>query len=182
MHLINGTAFTCLTPDCRARLLHAVASRCLRHGLSGYQAGAFVVGSLIDPESPASFWERFEPGEIAFLLNEWVLYQKYLRVLDEVGENQINRARNYIHMQGLSTLCLPKHEATGFLTLKLSGIDLNEVRRRLPAGVDPQTVELIEVLQRPFGTLFDFTNPSDLEHLRRACAQEGVPLPDPKEG
>ncbi|MGA2263085.1 MAG: hypothetical protein ABSH28_16840 [Acidobacteriota bacterium] len=181
MHLINGTAFSCLTPDRRARLLRAAASRCLQHGLSGYQVGAFVVGSLIDPESPASFWERFEPGEIAFLLNEWVLYQKYLRVLDEVGESRISRARNYIHTQGLNALCIPKSKATGFLTLKLSGIDLNEVRRRLPAGVDPRTVELIEVLQRPFGTLFDYANPSNLEHLRRACAQEGVPLPDPKD-
>ncbi len=180
-HLVNRTAFACLTADRRARLLRAVAVRCMERGLSGYQAGAFLIGSLVEPEFPTVFWERFNPGEIAFLLNEWVLYQKYLLVLDKVGESQISRARNYILSRGLETLTIPKSDAVSFLTLKLSRIDLHEVRRHLPEGGDLQTAEFLDVLRKPFGVLFDYSDPVSMERLHYICAQEKIPLPDPNE-
>lgn len=181
MHLINRTAFTRLTADRRVLLLRSVAAHCLAHGLSGYEAGAFVVGCLIEPESPPSFWKRFAPDEVAFLINEWVLHQKYLRLLDEVGEKRISRARSFILTRGLATVCISSSEATSFVSLKLSGADLNEVRRRIPEGSDPQTAEIIETLGNAYGALFDYADASSLEHLRRVCASESIPLPDPDE-
>jgi hypothetical protein len=176
-HLINRTAFIYLTANRRHRLLRAASARCLERGLSGYQAGAFLVGSLVEPESPVGFWEQFESAEIAFLLNEWVLHQKYLRLLDDVGESRISRVRSYILSQGLGALSIPRSEAAGFLTLKLSRADLDDVRRCIPEGSDPQTLELIDVLRQPFGMLFDYSDPMSLNRLRSVCTREGMPVP-----
>jgi len=178
-HLINRTAFMCLTGDRRVRLLRSAAAHCLEHGLSGYQAGAFVVGSLVEPESPPSFWRQFTPQEAAFLVNEWVLHQKYLLLLDEVGEKRISRARSFILTRGLVTVCISGAEASSFVSLKLSGANLDEIRRHIPEGSDPQTAEIMEALGSPYGTLFDYADASSLAPLRRVCALEGIPLPDP---
>ena len=55
-----------------------------------------MIGSLVDPRSPVAFWEHFHAREVAFLLNEWVLHQKYLDVLETIGEKRIARAREVI--------------------------------------------------------------------------------------
>ena len=178
-HLINGTAYGLLTPDRRIRLLHSAAAICLERGLSGYLAGAFIIGSLVDPGAPLAFWKSFSPREIAFLLNEWVLHRKYLHVLEEVGERRISRAKNFILSRGLGAHFIPEIEALDFLPLKLGGTDLDELRARLPEGADAQTVEVVEALRRPFGELFDYDDPARLDRLRRVCEREGLPLPEP---
>jgi hypothetical protein len=180
-HLVNRTAFALLTADRRALLLRQVSSRCQELGISGYRAGAFLVGSLVDPEFPAVFWERFKPREIAFLLNEWILYQKYLRVLDDVGESQISKARSYILSQGLSALSIRKVDVEGFLTLKLSKAGLGEILNHIPERCDHQTVELIEALRQPFGKLIDYSDPAGIERLRHICSRERKPFPAPDE-
>ena len=103
-HLINLTAFLLLSPDRKARLLQAAAEVCTRRGLSGYRAGAFVIGSFVDPRAPVAFWESFQPNEIAFLINEWILHQKYLEVIEEIGEKEIRQARDVILSGGMGTL------------------------------------------------------------------------------
>ncbi len=180
-HLVNLTAYKYLTADRRVRLLRAAAASCLARGICGYEAGAFVVGSLIEPDSPMRFWKEFDPGEIAFLLNEWVLHQKYLRILDEVGESRVSRAKNYILTRGFEGLQIPLYGAAGFITLKLSRRDLDEVRSRIPGGGDHQTAELIDLLRKPFGMLFDYKDPASLDGLGRVCGREGIPLPAPDE-
>jgi hypothetical protein len=146
-HLINRTAFARLTEDRRIRLLGAAAGRCRERGRSGYEAGAFVIGSFVDPKSPASFWTRFDPGAIAFLLNEWVLHQKYLHVLDDIGERKISRVKGYILSRGLRDVPIQRNGGEDFATLKAGGIDLDEVRRALPADADPETVSLLAALK-----------------------------------
>ena len=176
-HLINMTAFERLTEDRRARLFRIAAAECLRRQISGYQAGAFVIGSLVDPRAPVSFWERFQPSEVAFLVNEWVLHQKYLDVLEVVGEKRVARARDIILSSGLAALPSIADAAKDFVSLKLSGIDLGLVRAALPAYADPQSGELIDALRRPFGAMWDYDDPTALASLRRVCDREGVPLP-----
>ncbi len=179
MHLINRTAFDRLTPDRRLRLLRAAGRVARERGVSGYQAGAFVIGSFVDPEWPASFWAAFEPGDVAWLIDEWVLHQKYLYVLDEVGEARLSRAKNAILSRGLSSLPIPERAAAEFLALKLSGVRLDEVRAAVPDSADPQTGELIDLLRRPYGELIDFSSPSDRARLDRLCGEAGRPLPGP---
>jgi hypothetical protein len=66
-----------------------------------------------------------------------------------------------------------------FLPLKLSRINLAEVRRALLPGDDPQTVELVDLLRQPYRTLIDFADERSLGRLREACEAEGVPTPGP---
>ena len=179
MHLVNLTAFALLTDDRKVRLFRMAAASCLRRGLSGYHAGAFVVGSLLDPRSPIAFWERLRPPEIGFLINEWVQHQKYLDVLDSLGEKRVALARDMILSGGLGDLPNLSATVTWFLPLKLSCVDLDEVRRALPAGADPQTIELVELLRRPYRALVDFDDERSVGPLRQVCEAEGVPLPGP---
>ncbi len=179
-HLMNLTAYKLLTSDRQVRLLRNVLELCREKRTSGYQAGAFVIGSLILPEAPVLFWEKFSPFEVGALLNEWILHQKYLDILNNVGEQKISRARAFILSQGLGPLYLHKGLMMGFMTLKLSRVDLREVRQSLSENADPQTAEAVELLMKPFGEFFDFGNPMSLARLKKICDNEKVLLPRPE--
>jgi hypothetical protein len=177
-HLMNLTAFRLLSPERQVLLLRDVLAIRGERGVSGYQAGAFVVGSFVRPEAPVSFWRKFSPAEIGALLEEWVLYQKYLDILSSVGERRVNRARSLILSKGLGSLRVHKGLVLGFMTLKLSRPDLTEVRRTLPPESDPQTAEVLDLLGRPYGEFYDFESPASLGRLHRICEAEGLPLPE----
>ena len=180
-HLINLAAYELLTPDRQVKLIKDALALCRERGISGYQAGAFVIGSLIRPESPKVFWEAFSPAEIGGLINEWVLHQKYVNILNAVGERKISRARTFILSQGLKSLYIHHGMVKEFMPLKLSRVKLAEVRRGVPANVDPQTVEVLELLSQPFGKFYDYDDPGSLARLKRICDAEKVPLPGPEE-
>jgi len=146
-HYINLAAYRLLTSDRRIGLLKDALAVCRQKGLTGYQAGAFVIGSFVDPDAGASFWSSFEAGEIAGLLNEWLLHQKYLRILDAVGERRVNRARSVILAQGLAEVQIHRGWAVEFRGLRLSGVDFDEVRRYVGEGCDPQTAELLDAIK-----------------------------------
>jgi hypothetical protein len=180
-HLINLTAFSLLTTERQARLLQMAAAVCAPRGISGYRAGAFVIGSLVDPRFPVTFWNRLHAHEVAFLINEWVLHQKYLDVVEEVGERRIRQARDVILSGGLGPLQGLARSVAAFMPLKLSGVDLEAVRAAIPEGGDPQSVEFVDLLLRPFGAFFDYRDPHSLESLRRACDAAGLEMPGPQE-
>jgi hypothetical protein len=146
-HYINLAAYRLLTPERRVDLLKSALAAARERGLTGYQAGAFVIGSLVELDAGAAYWGSFEPAEIAALINEWLLHQKYLRVLDAVGERRVNRARSLILAQGLSAVLIHRGWAVDFKGLRSSGIDLAEVRRHIGAAFDPQMGELLDVLE-----------------------------------
>jgi hypothetical protein len=145
-HYINLAAFRLLSPDRRVGLLKSALAVCRDRGLSGYRAGAFVIGSFVEAGADPSYWLPFEAREIAVLLNEWLLHQKYLRVLDDVGERRVNRARSVILADGLLDVRIHRGWAVEFEGLRSSGIDLEAVRRHIGDGFDPQTRELLDVL------------------------------------
>ncbi len=181
MHLINRTAFELLTDENMACLLKLASCLCLERRLSGYQAGAFVIGSLVSPEFPTGFWERFEPCEIAFLINEWVLHEKYEYVLTQLGEKHLRRAREVILSEGLGSLPNLPAMAARFMTLKLGDIDLEQVGAALPARADGQTAELVGLLRRPFGAFFDFSDVRSVSRLARLCSEAGRGVPEAAE-
>ncbi len=176
-HLMNLAAFELLTPDRQVKLIKEALALCREKGISGYQAGAFVIGSLIRPESPRAFWEAFSPAEIGSLINEWVLHQKYLNILNDVGERKISRARTYILSCGLKSLRIHHGMVREFMPLKLSGVNLKKVRQELPHSSDPQTAQVFDLLLQPFGKFYDFNDPRSLFRLKKICHIEGVPLP-----
>jgi hypothetical protein len=176
-HLMNLAAYELLTPDRQIKLIKDALALCRKKGVSGYQAGAFVIGSLIRPDSPRVFWESFSPAEIGRLINEWVLHQKYMNLLNDVGERKISRARTFILSQGLRSLHIHHGMLKEFMPLKLSRISLAEVRLELPANIDPQTVEVLDLLSHPFGEFYDYEDPGSLARLSKICDTEKVPLP-----
>jgi pyruvate,orthophosphate dikinase len=178
-HLVNMAAYELLTPDRQIKLLKAALGICLGKGISGYQAGAFIIGSLVKPGSRVAFWQCFRPLEIAMLMNEWVLYQKYLNIMNDLGERKISRAKDYILSRGLGSLRIHKGLVSDFMTLKLSGADLNEARRQVTAMFDPQTTGVLDLLLRPYAEFFDFADPKSFSALQRICEAEGVRLPAP---
>jgi hypothetical protein len=180
-HLMNLAAYELLTPDRQAGLLKDALALCREKGISGYQAGAFVIGSLVRPDSPGSFWKGFTPEEIGGLINEWVLHQKYMNILNDVGERKISRARAFILSKGLGSLLVHPGMLKEFMPLKLSRADLAAVRRVLPANIDPQTVEVLDLLSQPYGKFYDYSDSGSLARLKEVCDSEGVPLPGPED-
>jgi hypothetical protein len=180
-HHMNLAAYELLTPGRQVELLKDALAACREKGLTGYQAGAFVIGSLIRPDSPRAFWESFSPAEIGGLINEWVLHQKYLEILNDVGERKISRARTYLLSRGLGSLRIHHGTLKEFMPLKLSRVDLAEVRRDLPVNIDPQTVEVLDLLLRPFGEFYDYDDPASLSRLKGVCEAEQVRLPKPQD-
>jgi hypothetical protein len=176
-HIINRAAFDKLSPDRRGKLFKKALAEGARRGVTGYEAGAFVVGSFVDADSPAEFWRSFDPAGLARLLNEWILHQKYLRVLEDVGEKKLSRARDVVLSKGLGTLKVSKGLALEFARLKLSGADLAAARARLDAASDPQTAELLDHLMRPWDELIGPDGTASRERLAAVCAAEGIPLP-----
>ena len=146
-------------------------------GLSGYQAGAFVIGSLISTGLPVAFWENFAPDEIVILINEWVLHKKYQNLLSDVGEKQTNRAKNIILTRGLKPLGIHPGLILEFMPLKLSGVDLALVAESVPKDSAEETGAIIELLQRPYSYFFDYSQKWSLNRLRRICETAGLPLP-----
>lgn len=179
MHLVNLTAFRLLTEERKVRLLRRAVAACRRLGLSGYHAGAFVIGSLLDSRSPVAFWECFQPREIAFLLNEWVQHQKYLDVIETLGEKRVARAREVILSNGLGALPGLAASVLDFVPLKLSRVALIDIRAALPEAADLQVTELLDGLSAPYGVLFDYHDERSLERLRHLCEAEGLALPGP---
>ena len=177
-HLINLTAFELLTDDRKVRVFQVAAKICRQRAISGYRAGAFVVGSFVDPRFPIAFWERFQPRDIAFLISEWVLHQKYLAVLGVIGEKKVSKTKEMILAGGLGALPGPT-AAAAFMHLKLGRTDLEEVRREVPAGGDPQTEEIIDLLLRPFSAFVDFDDPYSVSRLVGMCEAAGIRVPGP---
>jgi len=92
---------------------------CIEKNLKGFTAGSFMLGRFICIPHPLGFWKAMDETEIAFLLNEFILFEKYLQVLNDVGERKINRARNKILDQGLGKIQLKISNALIFMSLKL---------------------------------------------------------------
>ena len=179
MHLSNQSAFRLLSVERRAALLASAVERATARGRTGYQAGSFVIGCLVEPDAPCAFWRGLAPEEIAFLLNEWILHQKYQDILSDVGERRINRAKGVILSQGLGQLHLHTGLVKDFMPLKISGVDLDAVRDAMPDGCDAQTVEMVDLLRQPYGVFYDFSRPDALRRLEAICAAENCAVPGP---
>ena len=80
---------------------------------------------------PVAFWKCFSPSEIGLLVNEWVLFEKYMQLLHNVGERKILLARKQILKDGLDQLSLHPGNVQCLITLKLSGAAVGRGERLL---------------------------------------------------
>ena len=178
-HLSQSNVFEMLTLDRKARFFKAALAKCAREHISGYEAGAFMLGRFLSHPYPVAFWKCFSAQQIAMLLNEWVLFEKYMQLLHNVGERKVLQARKKILKEGLDELLLHPGNVRSLISVKLSGVPLDEVRGSLPPGSDPQSANVVELLQLPYKSFYDFGTEWSVGELKRMCAAENLPLPAP---
>lgn len=176
-HLGQGRVFEMLTLDRKIRFFKGALAKCTRERISGYEAGAFMLGRFLSSRYPVAFWKSFNPSEIGLLVNEWVLFEKYMQLLYKVGERKVILARKQILKDGLDELSLQPGNLQCFITLKLSGTRLEEARESLPEGSDRQAVRVLELLQQPYGAFYDFSAVWSVNQLEEICREENLPLP-----
>ena len=109
---------------------------------------------------PTSIWNALSDRIVAFLLNEYVLYEKYLHVLEEVGEIRLARAHSKIETEGIDNMIINNFDLYNFVTLLDSVHDWSDVTRQLES-IDHQdnTHLLVEKLSHPIDEIFDTTKP-----------------------
>jgi pyruvate,orthophosphate dikinase len=180
-HLGQSNVFDMLTLDRKVRFFRGALARCARQRISGYEAGAFMLGRFLSQRYPVAFWKRFGPAEIALLVNEWVLFEKYMQVLHNVGERRVLQARKKILKEGLDKLYIHPGYVQSLITLKLSGARLEEVKHSLPDWSDPQAVLVLELLQQPYRVFFNFNAEWSVAELKKICAAESLPVPGPED-
>ena len=180
-HLNNQTALALLDDAQQVQLLTAVAALAAERELSGYQAGSFVIGSLVNDALTADQWAQLPPPAAAYLVNEWVLHRKYRDLVADVGERRLHRARSVLLGEGLGDLHLHPGMLAELLPLKLSGVDLDALRGALPDRADPQSGDVLALLGEPWAAFVDFGRPDARRRLQRLCARHGRPLPSPEE-
>jgi hypothetical protein len=178
-HLGQGNVFEMLTLDRKIRFFKGALAKCSREHISGYEAGAFMLGRFLSMRYPVAFWKCFSPSEIGLLVNEWVLFEKYMQLLHKVGERKVLLARKQILKNGLDQLSLHPAHVLCLITLKLSGTRLEEARNSLPEWSDPQSVRVLELLQQPYSAFYTFNAVWSVSQLEKICREENLPLPRP---
>lgn len=178
-HLGQSNVFDRLTLDRKVRFFKAALAKCSREHISGYEAGAFMLGRFLSSRYPVAFWKSFSPPEIGLLVNEWVLFEKYMQLLHNVGERRVLLARKQILKDGLGQISLHPGNVQSLVTLKLSGARLEEARDSLPTWSDPQSVRVLELLLQPYRAFYDFNAVWSISQLEKICQEESLPLPRP---
>jgi hypothetical protein len=152
---------------------------CQQENLKGFTAGSFMLGRFICISHPIRFWRSFNPDEVVYLLNEFILFEKYLQVLNDIGERKINRARNTILDTGLGSIRVKSSDARIFVTLKISVDDWSAILGSLKETHDPETISLIELLQKPYNILYNYDQSWSIGELEEICNKEKINLPEP---
>lgn len=179
-HLGQSNVFEMLTLDRKIRFFKRTLAKCASHRLSGYEAGAFMVGRFLCIRYPVAFWRALSPFEIGLLVNEWVLFEKYMQVLRTVGERKVLLARKQILKNGLEELALHAGSLNwSLITLKLSKMPLDEAKSSLPEWSDPQSAKVLEMLQQPYRVFYDYKACWSIRQLEKICLEENLPLPQP---
>jgi hypothetical protein len=178
-HLNQHTVFDLLTLDRKIAFFKLALKKCREERRGGYSAGAFMLGRFICLSQPLRFWNSFSAEEIALLVNEWLLFEKYMQILNDVGERKIRQAKRKILEEGLSQLHLSPVRVKTLIPLKLSRVSLEEVKMSVPRWCDGQTIETLKLLLGPYSSFYDFGNLASRGELERICARENIPVPRP---
>ena len=180
-HLTQSNVFEMLTLDRKIRFFRRALAKCAQKRMSGYEAGAFMLGRFLSVRYPAAFWRCFSPPEIGLLVNEWVLFEKYMQLLHSVGERRVLQARKKILKEGLNELYLHPGYVQALITLKLSCAPLEEAVQSLAEWADLQTGRVLELLKQPYREFYNFHAEWSVRELKKICEAEGLPVPGPED-
>ena len=119
-----------------------------------------MLGRFVSKPIPTSVWNRLSDRVVAFLVNEYVLYEKYTRVLEEVGEIRLARAHSRIESEGMDSMVVESFDMLNLVPLICSTHDWLNVSRELESMEHQDNTHLlVDKLSRPIGEIFDLSNP-----------------------
>lgn len=157
-HKEQSRVFNLLDNEKKIDFFKNIIVKCKKLNISGLQAGAFILGRFLAKPLSKIFWEAFQPNEIAFMLNEYVLYEKYLYVLQDVGETKLIKTHSQIISQGLHKLEINNFDFYNFIPLINNNVNWDEVEiyaNRLN-DIQKTTIFLIHNLSKPLSDIFNF--------------------------
>ncbi len=158
-HLDQSRVFVLLNTSRKVHFFRTVADICLAQGLSGLKAGSFMLGRFVSRPIPTSVWNRLSDRVVAFLLNEYVLYEKYQQVLAEVGEIRLARAHSRIETEGIDNMIVRNFDLYNLVPLICSSHDWNQVADELEhMEHQDNTHILVDILSKPIDQIFDMNN------------------------
>ena len=174
-HNDQSRLFNLLDIRHKTNFFQRISAVCLNKGLSGLTAGSFMIGRFIAHPLPVHMWNCLSDTVVAFLLNEYVLYEKYQQVLQEVGEIKLARANSRIETEGIDNMVLRNFDLTNFIPLLYSNHVWSSVSTALEA-IDHQdnTHLLVEMLSRPVGEIFDLSTPWKRAQVEAVLRQAGA--------
>lgn len=159
-HQDQSRVFNLLDPSRTVDFFQRVAQVCLHKGLTGLTAGSFMIGRFVSKAMPRQVWEGLTDRQVAFLLNEYVLYEKYLHVLEEVGETRLARVHGRIETVGVDNMAIDNFELHAFVPLLLSAHNWDNIAAELNTMEHQLTTQaLVEKLSHPIHQVFDLTKP-----------------------
>ena len=173
-HQDQSRVFNFLSNDRKVDFFRRAATRCINEGLHGLKAGSFMLGRFVAKPLPTFIWNQLSDRIVAFLLNEYVLYEKYLHVLEEVGEIKLARANSRIETEGIDNMEIQNFDLYIFVTLLDSAHDWQNIARQLET-IEHQdnTHLLVEKLSLPIDRIFDTSKPwvvHEIENHRKATS------------
>ena len=170
-HQDQSRVFDLLSSSRKADFFTRVYQVCSAQGLSGLRAGSFMLGRFVARPLPQKLWRGLSPEVVAFLLNEYVLYEKYLHVLEEVGEIKLARAHSRIETEGIDNMVISNFDLYNFVPLLYADFDWSVISAELDKLEHQENTHLlVEKLSQPVGSIFDMTKPwikERVEDLRK---------------
>ena len=159
-HQDQSRVFNLLDPSHKVDFFQRVTHICLHQKLTGLTAGSFMIGRFISKPMPRQVWQGLTDRQVAFLLNEYVLYEKYLHVLEEVGETRLARAHGRIETVGVDNMAIDNFELYAFVPLLLAEHDWEKIATELSTMEHQVTTQaLIKTLSQPINQVFDLSKP-----------------------
>ena len=169
-HQDQSRVFDLLSSSRKADFFTRAHAVCAPAGLSGLRAGSFMLGRFVARPLPQELWKGLSAGVVAFLLNEYVLYEKYLHVLEEVGEIRLARAHSRIETEGIDNMVISNFDLYNFVPLLYAGFDWRSISSELDNLEHQENTHLlVEKLSQPVELIFDMTKPwirARVEELR----------------
>lgn len=159
-HNDQSRLFNLLTTERKTDFFHRIYKACVAKGISGLTAGSFMIGRFTARPLPLKMWETLEDDVVAFLLNEYVLYEKYQQVLQEVGEIKLARAHSRIETEGIDNMVLRNFDLSNFIPLLYANRNWDFISSALER-IEHQdnTHLLVEMLNKPIDEIFDMSTP-----------------------
>jgi hypothetical protein len=167
-HQDQSRVFNLLSNSRVVHFFQKVSQICIEQRISGLKAGSFMIGRFVSKPLPTSVWNKLSGRCVAFLLNEYVLYEKYIQVLQEVGEIRLARAHSRIETEGIDNMSINNFDLSIFVPLICSTHDWSQIREEL-TQIEHQdnTFVLLDKLSQPLDKIYDMSKPWVAAEVKR---------------